>query len=148
MLLEEKRTGNENKNKKDCQVNHYGKNEANKSKDKNTNKQEENASKPIEQIASKKTPSKLSYLNKSYLDNLLPTPLIYTTFGKYNARQSMKDQSEYSSFNLRNSNNKCTERNGRKPNTCFRSGLEDYFITIFLKPEASENNVHWNKKNP
>ena len=39
-----------------------------------------------------KTPSKLTYLDKSYLDNLPPTPLVSNPFGKYTAQQSTTDQ--------------------------------------------------------
>ena len=27
---------------------------------------------------------------------------------------------------------------------CFKCGLEDHWITYYLKPENSENNFHWN----
>ena len=47
-------------------------------------------------------------------------------------------------FNPHNSNNNRNECNGRKPNTCFRCGSEDYFIKIFPKPDTSDNKVHWN----
>ena len=41
----------------------------------------------IIQIVSKQTTSKLSYLKKSHLYNLIPTPLLSTPFGEYNSQQ-------------------------------------------------------------
>ena len=49
-----------------------------------------------------------------------------------------------SSFNSRNSNNKCTERNGQKSNLCFICGLEDQFIKNCQKPDTSDKKTHWN----
>ena len=51
------------------------------------------------------------------------------------------------SFIPHNSNNKCNEHNGRKPNTCFIYGLEDHFITNFPELDNFDNKVHWNMKN-
>ena len=51
-------------------------------------------------------------------------------------------------FNPRNSNNNHNERNGRKPNTCFRCVSEDHFILNCKKPETSDKKVHWNIENP
>ena len=74
-----RKSGNENIKNEYCQVIYYDKDEVNKSKYKKDNKQKENkseqkkiVSKNIEQIASKqtKTPSKLPYLENSYLNNL------------------------------------------------------------------------------
>ena len=31
---------------------------------------------------------------------------------------------------------------------CFRCGLEDHLIEIFLKPDTPENKVHWNMEDP
>ena len=47
-------------------------------------------------------------------------------------------------INSRNSNNKYTKHNGHIPNTYFRCGLEDNFITNCQKPETSDKKVHWN----
>ena len=43
---------------------------------------------------SKKTPSKLLYLEKSYLERISSTPLLSTPLGKYNAHQLMTYQLE------------------------------------------------------
>ena len=46
-------------------------------------------------------------------------------------------------FNLRNSNNnKRNEHNGRKPNTCFRCGSDDRFITNCPKLDTSDKKFH------
>ena len=49
-------------------------------------------------------------------------------------------------FNPRNFNNKRNERNGQRPNTYFRCGLEDNFIANCQKPDTSDKKVHWNTK--
>ena len=36
----------------------------------------------------------------------------------------------------------------RKPDSCFRCGSEDHFITNFPKPDTSDNKVHWNTEKP
>ena len=51
-------------------------------------------------------------------------------------------------FNPRNSNNKSNEQNGWKPNTCFRCGLEDNFITSFPKLDTLDKKVQCNTENP
>ena len=51
-------------------------------------------------------------------------------------------------FNSHNSNNKCNGCNGRKPNNCFRCGLEDHFIANFLKPDTLDNEVQRNTEKP
>ena len=53
-----------------------------------------------------------------------------------------------SPFNPSNSNNKCNERNGRKPNTCFICGLEDHFIENCPKSYTPDKKVHWNTEKP
>ena len=50
-------------------------------------------------------------------------------------------------LNERNSNNKRNERNGWKPNMCFKYGSEYLFITKFLKPNTSKNKLQCNTKN-
>ena len=49
---------------------------------------------------------------------------------------------------LRSSNNKHTECNNQKPDTCFRCGSEHRFITNYQKPNTSEKKVHQNTENP
>ena len=102
LLTQEKQSGNRSNEKEDSQANTYDKNGANKSKYESTSKQKEKKtkqkeimSKNIEQIASKQTKNttNLTYLNKSYLNNLPPTPVPFTQFGNYTARQLTADQS-------------------------------------------------------
>ena len=50
--------------------------------------------------------------------------------------------------NSHNSNNKQNERNGRKPNTCFRCGSEDRFIANCPKQDTLDKKAHWNTENP
>ena len=45
----------------------------------------------IEQIKSEQTPSKILYIEKSYLNNLLPTPLLSNPPGKCTTHQSLMD---------------------------------------------------------
>ena len=52
-----------------------------------------------------------------------------------------------STFNSLNFNNKRTERNGWKPNTCMRCVLENYLSENCLKPNTSAKKVHWNTEN-
>ena len=50
----------------------------------------------IEQIVSKQPPSKLLYLEKSYLDNLPSEPSMSNPLGEYPYKQLMMDKSENS----------------------------------------------------
>ena len=68
-------------------------------------------------------------------------------------KKCLKKQRKYKGHNKsplisRNSNNKCTECNSRKPNTCFKCGSEGHFFANFLKPDTSDKKAHWNKENP
>ena len=47
-------------------------------------------------------------------------------------------------FNPRNSTNRRNERNSQKPNTSFRCGLEEKFISNFPKPGTFDNKVQCN----
>ena len=62
---------------------------------KNTSKLNKIARKYIEQITSKITPSKSLYLNKSYLENIPPTPLLSTPLGYYISDQLMTGQLDH-----------------------------------------------------
>ena len=46
-------------------------------------------------------------------------------------------------FNIHNSNIKCNEHNGRKPNTCFICVLEDHLIASCPETDFSDEKVHW-----
>ena len=50
-------------------------------------------------------------------------------------------------FNPHNYNNKNIEHSGQKPNTCFRCGKEDNFISNCPEPDTSDKKFHWNMKN-
>ena len=64
-------------------------------------------------------------------------------------KQQRKDKGHKKSpFNSRNSKNERTEKNGQKPNTCFRCGLEDHSIENCPKLDTSDNKFHRNTENP
>ena len=74
--------------------------------------------------------------------------LLWRITPKWFLKQKRKDNiNKKSLLNWQNSNNKSTEHNGQKHNTCLRCGLEDHFITNFPKLDTSENKVHRNTDN-
>ena len=73
---------------------------------------------------------------------------VHTQLRKYLWNQQEEKGYNKPPFNPRNYNNKRDERNSRKPNTCFRCGLEDHFIANCAKPDTSYNKFHWNMEKP
>ena len=73
--------------------------------------------------------------------------------GSHPTDKFFKQQQKYKGykkppFNIRYSNNGHNERNGRKPNTCFRCGSEDGYITNFPKLDTLDDKVHLNTEKP
>ena len=67
----------------------------------------------------------------------------HPTENYFKQQRKIKGTNKFSSyFNSHNPNNKRTESNNINPNTCFRCGSEDHWITDLLKPESSENRFY------
>ena len=86
-------------------------------------------------------------IQKNILNKSAVTVKVHTQLINALSNSLSKKGYKKSPFNTQNSNNKHNERNGWNPNTCFRCGSEDHFISNCLKLDTLNKKVPWNMEN-